>query len=391
MPESLQISPGERLDVLERAPDVLVVEVAYAPAGSAPPAHYHPVQDEHFEILEGVLRVGLAGVERDLRAGETFAVPRGTPHRMWNPFAQPARARWETRPAGHTEAWFRALAGLQGTRHVEASGRPKALPFASLAHAYRDTFRLAAGPGPLGRIAVAALAHVARLTGRSPLPRESDLGALSGALAGGSFVTGLGTSLALADAPFPQPGAKPRAIRRFFQDNAGAARINVAGQLASAAWLALFARRVGALAEGSGRGPRALRAVTNASGGISSASLTASALTSLALTSRAGRRSRDAVVLHRRLFVAGGPVHTTAFGVFVGSLAVAGRQSRELPRGLTAAGLGSAVTGVLSPLSLVFEPAVLLVPAARVSGLLVCGIAGTRLSRSTARRAGEWE
>jgi hypothetical protein len=307
---------------------------------------------------------------------------RAAPLTACGTLSQPARARWETRPAGRTEAWFTALAGLQGTRHVEASGRPKALPFASLAHAYRDTFRIAAGPAPFGRLAVAALAQLARLTGRSPLAGGRDLGALSGPLAGVSFVAGLGTSLALADAPFPRPGARPRAVRRFFQDNAGAARINVAGQLVSAAWLVLFARRVAALAQGSGRGSRTLRTVTAASGEVSSASLAASALTSLALTSRAGRRGRDAVALHRGMFVAGGAVHTTAFGVFVGCLSVAGRQSRGLPRGLTAAGFASAVTGALSPLSLVVEPAVLLIPAARVSGLLVCGIAGTRLSRA---------
>jgi hypothetical protein len=80
------------------------------------------------------------------------------------------------------------------------------------------------------------------------------------------------------------------------------------------------------------------------------------------------------------MFVAGGPVHTTAFGLFVACLSVAGRRSRRLPGALTAAGLVSASAGVMSPLSLVLEPAVLLIPAARVSGLVICGVAGVRLS-----------
>jgi mannose-6-phosphate isomerase-like protein (cupin superfamily) len=88
MSDRLHITPGETLDVLERTPEALVLEATYAPGGSAPPAHYHPAQDEHFEVQAGTLRVEVSGVERDLEAGETLDIPRGTSHRMWNPHAQ---------------------------------------------------------------------------------------------------------------------------------------------------------------------------------------------------------------------------------------------------------------------------------------------------------------
>jgi mannose-6-phosphate isomerase-like protein (cupin superfamily) len=168
MAEELKITPGETLTVLERGPDVLVLEASYSPGGSAPPAHYHPSQDEHFEVLEGALQVEVDGARRQLLAGETLDIPRGTAHRMWNPDAVPAVARWETRPPGRTEQWFASLAALQGTDHVDANGRPKPLPFAALAQRYGDTFRLAIRPAPLGGVAVAALAAVARLMGRAP-------------------------------------------------------------------------------------------------------------------------------------------------------------------------------------------------------------------------------
>jgi mannose-6-phosphate isomerase-like protein (cupin superfamily) len=381
MVRRLHITPGETLDVVERTPESLVFEATYAPGGSAPPPHYHPVQDERFEVRSGTLRVDVSGTERDLTAGETLEIPRGTAHRMWNPHAQPAQTRWETRPAGRTEEWFSALAALQGTDHVDADGTPKALPFAALARRYDDTFRLAVGPPGVGRIAVAGLAGAARATGRAPVERGAgDLDALSGPLAGIAFVAGLATSLLLADAPFPRPGSKPAAIKRFFQDNARAARINVAGQLACAALLAQFSARIADLERDAGR----VRAVTVASGALSSASLAASALASLALTSRMGRRDATALALHRGLFLAGGPVHTPAFGAFVGSLSVWGRRSGRMPRSLTAAGLVSAAAGALSPLSLAVEPAVLLIPAARVSGLVITGIAGARLGRGDA-------
>jgi mannose-6-phosphate isomerase-like protein (cupin superfamily) len=388
MTRRLQITPGETLEVLERTRASLVLDAAYAPNGSAPPAHYHPGQDEQFSVLEGVLRAEVAGVQHELRAGETLDIPRGISHRMWNPNPRTACTRWETRPAGRTEDWFAALAALQNTDHVDERGRPKALPFAALAHDYRDTFRLAARPRAASRIAVGALAGIARATGRAPEQQARDLGALSGPLAGIAFIGGVATGLAVADDPYPRPGARPAAIRRYFRGSAGAARISVAGQLVSAAALARFAVSVGRLARESGARSRQLRATTSAAGGLAAVSLATSALTSLALTGRARRSDAAVVALHRRAFIAGGPVHTASFGAFVGCLALAGRRTGGLPRPLTTAGFASAAGGAMAPLGLVAEPAVWLIPAGRFSGLVVCGIAGVGLSRSALTAGG---
>ena len=143
MADRFDITAGERLEVIQDTAAVLTVEATYAPRGIRPPAHYHPRQDEHFEVLEGSLRVQVNGAERSVRAGEVLDIPRGSPHRMWNPADGPARVRWQTRPAGATKEWFAALAALQGTHHVDSGGRPRPLAFAALAHAHRGTFRLA--------------------------------------------------------------------------------------------------------------------------------------------------------------------------------------------------------------------------------------------------------
>jgi hypothetical protein len=103
-----------------------------------------------------------------------------------------------------------------------------------------------------------------------------------------------------------------------------AARISVARQLVSAASLARFTGSVAAMARESGPGARGLQAAAAVSGALAAASLAASALTT--------------------------------------------------------ARLASGCAGALSPLGLVAEPAVLLIPAGRVSGLVVSGIAGARLS-----------
>jgi len=83
-----------------------------------------------------------------------------------------------------------------------------------------------------------------------------DPGALSGVLSGISFIGGLGTGLSLADAPFPRPGASVEDIQRFFLGNAGPERINLTGQLLSAASLARFSVSVARLAGRAGRGSR---------------------------------------------------------------------------------------------------------------------------------------
>jgi hypothetical protein len=107
--------------------------------------------------------------------------------------------------------------------------------------------------------------------------RLDDPGALGGVLTGVSFIGGLATGLSLADAPFPRPGADLKDVQRFFQGDAGPERINVGGQLLSAASLAVFSASVARLAGRGRRGSRALQAMAIAGGALASLSLAASA------------------------------------------------------------------------------------------------------------------
>ena len=217
------------------------------------------------------------------------------------------------------------------------------------------------------------------MTGTARPP--SDRGALSGPLAGASFIAGVAGAMALADDPYPRPGSEPAQVRRYFGGNAGPARLSAAGQAISAASLVGFTASVTRLAGRSGRGSRALQAAAVAGGGLAAGSLAAAAGYAAALTGPAGDSDAGAATLARRAFVAGGPVHTAAFGVLVGALGLAGLRTGELPRPLAIAGLASAAASLLSPLYFVAEPAGWFIPAGRFSGLLVSGIAGVRLAR----------
>jgi hypothetical protein len=208
-------------------------------------------------------------------------------------------------------------------------------------------------------------------------------GAWSGPLVGISFIAGAGGGVALADHPYPRPGSTPKEIRRYFGERSTPGRLSAAGQLISAASLIRFTASVAELAGGSGPKPRDLRVAAILGGGLAATSLVASAACAAALTGRPGRSDANAAALHRLGFIAGGPVHGAGFGALVGALGLAALRTGELPRSLANAALASAAAGLLSPLYFLSERAALLIPAGRVTGLIVSGIAGVRLRRRT--------
>jgi mannose-6-phosphate isomerase-like protein (cupin superfamily) len=133
--EVLEVGPGTTLRVVAHDERRLEFEASYGPGGTPPPAHLHPHQDEHFEVLAGAMRMRLAGRERELASGELLDVPRDTAHQMWNAGAEQAVMRWTTTPAGRTLDWFRELAAAM-------AGKPAGDP-ATLLERYSDVFRLA--------------------------------------------------------------------------------------------------------------------------------------------------------------------------------------------------------------------------------------------------------
>lgn len=142
MAETLKLTPGQSIEIVESTPEALVLEVTYAPEGSEPPAHWHPEQDEHFEVVEGHIRTRIDGQTRDYDAGATIEIARGMVHQMWNPRKTEARLVWRTTPRGRTEEWFRAIDALQ--REGETGAGPSPQAFADLLAEYQDVFRLGA-------------------------------------------------------------------------------------------------------------------------------------------------------------------------------------------------------------------------------------------------------
>jgi quercetin dioxygenase-like cupin family protein len=95
---------GFRLRLLRITEELLEMEGSYSGEGGLPPEHFHPRQDEHFNVLEGALRAVIAGEESRYVAGQSFDIPAETPHQMAGD--GPARVHWEVRPALRTAEFF---------------------------------------------------------------------------------------------------------------------------------------------------------------------------------------------------------------------------------------------------------------------------------------------
>ena len=168
---------GQHLIIRKTAQDtggeLLEVESVYTkPTPSRPPTHYHPRQEERFEVLAGRLNVLVDGQERALEEGEVLILPPGVPHEMWAAEAG-ARVNWQTRPALKTEAFFETVWGLAKDGKVNDKGAPNLLRVALIAREYEDEFRLTSPPWAVQRALFGLLAPVGRLLGyrvRYPYP-----------------------------------------------------------------------------------------------------------------------------------------------------------------------------------------------------------------------------
>jgi hypothetical protein len=168
---------GQHLVIQKTAQDtggeLLEVESVYTKrTPSRPPTHYHPRQEERFEVLAGRLNVLVDGQERTLEEGEVLILPPGVPHEMWAAQAG-ARVNWQTRPALKTEAFFETVWGLAKDGKVNDKGVPNLLWVALIAREYEDEFRLASPPWAVQRALFGLLAPVGRLLGyhvRYPYP-----------------------------------------------------------------------------------------------------------------------------------------------------------------------------------------------------------------------------
>jgi mannose-6-phosphate isomerase-like protein (cupin superfamily) len=147
--------------------ELLELEATYEPGSIEPLIHFHPRQDEHFEIVSGSIRARVGGEEHALGAGDHLDIPARTVHAMWNEGEGEAKVIWQTRPALRTEEFLRTVGALAREGKLSSKGPRNPLLGASLLHRFRHEFRLANLPRLVQAISVPPLAGLARVFGQS--------------------------------------------------------------------------------------------------------------------------------------------------------------------------------------------------------------------------------
>jgi uncharacterized protein YndB with AHSA1/START domain/mannose-6-phosphate isomerase-like protein (cupin superfamily) len=104
--------------------------------------HIHEAQVERHEVIEGAMRLTIAGKEHLLRPGDAMEVPAGVSHRQRpGRGSGVGRVRVRLTPAGRTEAFLERLSELSGGGGLNRFGLPTPLAAARLVQDFEDEGR----------------------------------------------------------------------------------------------------------------------------------------------------------------------------------------------------------------------------------------------------------
>lgn len=160
---------GQGIKFLQTAKDtngeLLEMESTYQGHSKEPVPHYHPFQDEDFEVISGELTIRMNGVIKTLRPGDTIHIPRDTVHSMWNNSDGVTVINWKVRPALNMENLLETGMGLANDGRTNEDGMPGILQVAIMANKFSDAFRLAKPPFIVQKILFALLTPLAYALG----------------------------------------------------------------------------------------------------------------------------------------------------------------------------------------------------------------------------------
>lgn len=121
---------------------ILEMETVYMPFSAEPPVHYHPYQEEYFQVLQGELTVRLNGEVKIYREGAVIHIRQNVKHSMWNTGFKAALVSWKVLPAMDTEDFLRTMTWLSNNGETNAKGVPPLPSMIFLLKKYRKIFRL---------------------------------------------------------------------------------------------------------------------------------------------------------------------------------------------------------------------------------------------------------
>jgi len=131
---------------------VLKMEASYPPGSKEPPIHYHPYQQERFEVLSGELTIRLNGEIKRYQKGSVIHIEKGAKHSMWNSGRENTLVNWQVTPALESGQFLRAITEAANGPGASDKGIPGPAEMIYLLNRYRNVIRLVKPSYPLTRI-----------------------------------------------------------------------------------------------------------------------------------------------------------------------------------------------------------------------------------------------
>ena len=161
---------GERLVFLQThassGGELFQAEISMPAGNYVIESHFHPSQEERFEVLSGQMAVRVGNALQYVREGEDAVVPVRTTHSYWNAGRGELRILYEHRPAlVSAEVFFLTYFGLSRAGKLSSTGQMNLLQSAVLIREVGDFIRPPMPPLAIQGPLFAALAAIGEILG----------------------------------------------------------------------------------------------------------------------------------------------------------------------------------------------------------------------------------
>jgi quercetin dioxygenase-like cupin family protein len=158
---------GERITfrttAAETDGELVAIDLQLAPGGRVPGGkHFHPLQEERFEVVRGTMRFRVRRQTVFVGPGEALVIGPGVPHDFANVGDEEALVRVEVRPALKMEQLFEAAVALAEAGRTMCNGIPRPLDLALFTRQFEPEVQAAFPPRWLQRLVFAPLAWLAK-------------------------------------------------------------------------------------------------------------------------------------------------------------------------------------------------------------------------------------
>ncbi|PCJ90969.1 MAG: hypothetical protein COA50_16880 [Flavobacteriaceae bacterium] len=145
----------------------LRVELWCKPNAQGTPLHYHPLQDERFEVVKGKLGVNDNGKDMFLNPGENYTVLKNSIHRFWNADKdKEVLVLVDFFPALKTEYCLETIYSLANQGKSDKGGMPKnPLQLAAMMNNHYGELFFLNPPIPIQKFMAKVVGRIAKLVG----------------------------------------------------------------------------------------------------------------------------------------------------------------------------------------------------------------------------------